>query len=122
MKPVMIIPTLLLALPLTGCGIQGLAKQAADATACKAISPTIKAINSSYETGIVDAGLITKIDNLIGDQARSLLSQGLSKDLKSLTTALKNGNSTANGQQDISALTKSISKRCADALVNPLGG
>jgi hypothetical protein len=112
---------LVLAVPLTGCGVTDLAKKAADATACKALSSTIKKLTDSYQSGIVDSGLITQIDSLIGDQARALLSDGLAQDLKSLTTALKNNNSATSADTEIQSLADSISKRCSDAGVSETG-
>ena len=113
---------LILAISLTGCGVQDLAKQAADATACKALDSTIKAISASYETGLVDSGLITQLDSLVGDQARSLLSTGLAEDLKSLTTAMGDTNSATSSKENIAKITGSISQRCSDAGVNGIGG
>jgi hypothetical protein len=110
-----------LAATLTGCGVTDLAKQAADATACKAIDSTVKTISDSYQSGVIDSGLITQIDALIGDQARALLSTGLAEDLKSLTTALQDTNSATSAQTEIQAITDSISKRCADAGVSGIG-
>ena len=110
-----------LTVTLTGCGVTDLAKQAADATACKAIDSTVKTITDSYQSGVIDSGLITQIDALIGDQARALLSTGLAEDLKSLTTALQNTNSATSAQTEIQAITDSISKRCADAGVSGIG-
>jgi hypothetical protein len=112
---------LALAATLTGCGVTDLAKQAADATACKAIDSTVKTITDSYQSGVIDSGLITQIDALIGDQARALLSTGLAEDLKSLTTALQDTNSATSAQTEIQAITNSISKRCADAGVSGIG-
>jgi hypothetical protein len=112
---------LVLATVLTGCGVADLAKQAADATACKALDSTIKTITDSYQSGVIDSGLITQIDALIGDQARAILSTGLAEDLKSLTTALQDTNSATSAQTEIQAITDSISKRCADAGVNSIG-
>jgi hypothetical protein len=112
---------LVLATVLTGCGVADLAKQAADATACKALDSTIKTITDSYQSGVIDSGLITQIDALIGDQARALLSTGLAEDLKSLTTALQDTNSATSAQTEIQAITDSISKRCADAGVSGIG-
>jgi hypothetical protein len=112
---------LVLAATLTGCGVTDLAKQAADATACKAIDSTVKTITDSYQSGVIDSGLITQIDALIGDQARALLSTGLAEDLKSLTTALQDTNSATSAQTEIQAITDSISKRCADAGVSGIG-
>ena len=110
-----------LTVTLTGCGVTDLAKQAADATACKAIDSTVKTITDSYQSGVIDSGLITQIDALIGDQARALLSTGLAEDLKSLTTALQDNNSATSAQTEIQAITDSISKRCADAGVSGIG-
>ncbi len=110
-----------LTVALTGCGVTDLAKQAADATACKALDSTIKTITDSYQSGVIDSGLITQIDALIGDQARALLSTGLAEDLKSLTTALKDTNSAEGAQTELKALTDSITQRCSDAGVSGIG-
>jgi hypothetical protein len=112
---------LALAATLTGCGVTDLAKQAADATACKAIDSTVKTITDSYQSGVIDSGLITQIDALIGDQARALLSTGLAEDLKSLTTALQDTNSATSAQTEIQAITDSITQRCSDAGVSGIG-
>jgi hypothetical protein len=111
----------LLTFLLSSCGVTDLAKQAADATACKAIDSTVKTITDSYQSGVIDSGLITQIDALIGDQARALLSTGLAEDLKSLTTALQDTNSATSAQTEIQAITDSISRRCADAGVSGIG-
>jgi hypothetical protein len=110
-----------LTVTLTGCGVTDLAKQAADATACKALDSTIKTITDSYQSGVIDSGLITQIDALVGEQARSLLSTGLADDLKLLTGALGQTNSAESSREQIKVLTDSISKRCADAGVNSIG-
>jgi hypothetical protein len=105
----------------TGCGVTDLAKQAADATACKALESTIATITGTYQSGIIDSGLITQVDNLIGDQARALLSTGLAEDLKSLSTALQSTNSASSAESEIKAITDSISQRCSDAGVSGIG-
>ncbi len=106
---------------LTGCGVTDLAKQAADATACKALDSTITTITNSYQSGVIDSGLITQIDNLVGDQARALLSTGLAKDLKSLTEALQDTNSAASAESQLKEITDSIAQRCSDAGVSGVG-
>lgn len=111
----------LLAFLLSSCGVADLAKQAADATACKALESTINTITSTYQSGVIDSGLVTAVDNLVGEQARALLSTGLAEDLKSLTTALKETNSADTAQTEIQGITDSISKRCADAGVSGIG-
>lgn len=115
------IVALLLAFLLSSCGVTDLAKQAADATACKALESTISTITSTYQSGVIDSGLITAVDNLVGEQARALLSTGLAEDLKALTTALKETNSASTAQTEIQGITDSISKRCADAGVSGIG-
>ena len=110
-----------LVLSVSGCGVTDLAKQAADATACKALDSTIATITSTYQSGIIDTGLITQVDNLIGDQARALLSTGLAEDLKSLSTALQSTNSATTAESEINAITDSISQRCSDAGVSGIG-
>jgi len=122
MKLKIAVIALLIATSVTGCGVTDLARQAADATACKALDSTISAIAASYETGLVDSGLITKLDSLVGDQARSLLSTGLAEDLKSLTTAMGDTNSATSSKENIAKITGSISQRCSDAGVNGIGG
>ena len=111
----------LLALLLSSCGVTDLAKQAADATACKALESTINTVVSTYQSGVIDSGLITTVDNLVGEQARSLLSTGLAEDLKALTAALKETNSATSAQSEIQGITDSISQRCADAGVSGIG-
>jgi len=54
MKIKPLIPILLAPLILTGCGVADLARNAADATACKAIESTVKTIADGYQTGVVD--------------------------------------------------------------------
>ena len=105
----------------TGCGVTDLAKQAADATACKALESTIATITGTYQSGIIDSGLITQVDNLIGDQARALLSTGLAEDLKSLSTALQSTNSASSAESEIKTITDSIAQRCSDAGVSGIG-
>ena len=110
-----------MAISLTGCGVSDLAKQAADATACKALNSSITTIANTYQTGLIDSGLISKIDSLVGEQARSLLSTGLASDLKSLTDALAQTNSAESSKKQIKSLTDSITKRCSDAGVTDFG-
>ncbi len=109
-----LLPALLLAVTVTGCGVQDLAKQAADATACSALNSTINTIANNYQTGIIDSTLVTTLDSLVGEPARALLSSGLAKDLKSLTNALQATNSAEATKTELKRVTDSISKRCAE--------
>ena len=114
--------TPVLAFTLTGCGVadiaQNAAQSAADATACKALNSTIKSITTAYQSGLIDSGLISQIDNLVGEQARALLSTGLAQDITLLTETLGQ-TQTAEGSRDaVNEITDSISKRCSEAGVN----
>jgi hypothetical protein len=110
-----LIATVPLAMVLTGCGLTDIARNAADTTACKALNSTIQAIANGYQTGVIDSGLIVQIDNLVGEQARSLLSSGLANDLKQLTEALGQNQSVEGSKEQIKTLTDSIAQRCSDA-------
>ena len=111
----------LLTFLLSSCGVTDLAKQAADATACNALSSAIKTVTSTYQSGVIDSGLITTIDTLVGEQARSLLSTGLAEDLKARTNALQETNSATSAQTEIKNITDSIAQRCSDAGVSGIG-
>jgi hypothetical protein len=115
MRIKVLIATLPLAMALTGCGLTDIARNAADTTACKALDSTIQAIANGYQSGVIDSGLILKIDRLVGEQARSLLSSGLANDLKQLTDALGQTQSAESSKEQIKTLTDSITKRCSDA-------
>ncbi len=110
-----LVATVPLAMVLTGCGLTDIARNAADTTACKALNSTIQAIANGYQTGVIDSGLIVQIDNLVGEQARSLLSSGLANDLKQLTEALGQNQSVEGSKEQIKTLTDSIAQRCSDA-------
>ena len=110
-----LLATVPIAMALTGCGLTDIARNAADTTACKALNSTIQAIATGYESGVIDSGLIVQIDNLVGEQARSLLSSGLANDLKQLTEALGQNQSVEGSKEQIKTLTDSILQRCSDA-------
>jgi hypothetical protein len=115
MKIKALIATVPLAMVLTGCGLTDIARNAADTTACKALNSTIQTIANGYQSGVIDSGLIVQIDNLVGEQARSLLSSGLAKDLKQLTEALGQNQSVEGSKEQVKTLTDSIMQRCSDA-------
>lgn len=105
-----------------GCGATDIVKNAAqrtsDATACNALSSRIKAATATNQTGLVDSGLITSIDNLIGDQARSLLSNGLAEGINMLTSALRDTQAAEVSEEKFKKITDSISARCSEAGVS----
>jgi hypothetical protein len=99
-------------LPLTACSIEEVASTAADAAACTALSSTLAGLTDAYQSGLVDSGVITQIDKLIGNQIDSVLSTGLADDLRNLTTALGETQSAQGAQQRVDELTASINSRC----------
>ncbi len=115
MRTKALLATVPITIALTGCGLTDIARNAADTTACKALESTIQAIANGYQSGVIDSGLILKIDSLVGEQARSLLSSGLANDLKQLTDALGQTQSAESSKEQIKTLTDSITQRCSDA-------
>lgn len=111
----------LLLISITGCGASDLARSAADATACKALDSTIKTIATSYQSGLIDSGLVSQIDSLVGEQARALLSTGFAEDLKLLTETLAQTQTAEGSRNQIASLTESILKRCSEVGVGGIG-
>ena len=115
MKKTLIAVTLVGTLSLTGCS---LATAAADAAACRAAEGAIKAAVTAYEQGLVDSGVLSHIDSLVGAQVRGALSSGLAKDLGDFMDAVGSSDTGQSAQDKVNELSASISKRCADVGVN----
>ena len=111
-----------LVVALTGCGVtdlaQSAAQSAADATACKALDSTIRSISGAYQSGLIESGLIARIDALVGDQARALLSTGLAQDINALTDALGQTQTAEGSKEKLKEITDSITQRCSEAGVS----
>lgn len=108
--PLALTPVLLLSL--SGCSVEQVAQSAADAAACSALTSTLEGLTAAYQSGIVDSGVISQIDALIGEQARALLSTGLAEDLSALGAALGETQSAQGAQQKVEDLTASVTERC----------
>ena len=111
-RPIAITSIALLSLPLSACSFEDVAATAADATACTALSSTIQGLSEAYQSGIVDSGVITQIDKLIGNQIDSVLSSGLADDLRNLTSALGETQTAQGAQQRVDDLLASVQERC----------
>ncbi len=111
-RPIAIISIALLTLPLSACSFEDVAATAADAAACTALSSTIQGLSEAYQSGIVDSGVITQIDKLIGNQIDSVLSSGLADDLRNLTSALGETQTAQGAQQRVDDLLASVEERC----------
>ena len=111
-RPIAITSIALLTLPLSACSFEDVAATAADAAACTALSSTIQGLSEAYQSGIVDSGVITQIDKLIGNQIDSVLSSGLADDLRNLTSALGETQTAQGAQQRVDDLLASVQERC----------
>ncbi len=109
--PLVIAPVL--AITLTGCSVEDVAKTAADAAACTAMASTLDGLTEAYNAGLVDSGVIATLDSLVGEQARSLLSSTLAQDIADLGAALGETSTAASAQDKVAALTTSINERCS---------
>ena len=111
----------LIALPvvlLTGCSVEEIAQTAADAAACQALQGTLSGLQTAYDSGLVDSGILGTIDSLVGEQLDALLSSGLASDLRSLSSELAATEPAQSASERIAALTDSIASRCATVGVN----
>ncbi|MEY3326049.1 MAG: hypothetical protein RL044_2 [Actinomycetota bacterium] len=111
-RPIAIASIALVTLPLSACSFEDVAATAADAAACTALSSTIQGLSEAYQSGIVDSGVITQIDKLIGNQIDSVLSSGLADDLRNLTSALGETQTAQGAQQRVDDLLASVQERC----------
>jgi hypothetical protein len=98
---------------LTGCSVGDLAAVAADAAACTAMESTLTATAAAYQEGLVDSGLITQVDALIGEQVRGVLSSGLSQDLADLVAIVESAESVETAKAKVAELTASIGEKCS---------
>ena len=102
-----------LVLPLAACSPAEIASTAADAAACKALTSTLDGLSDAYQRGLVDSGVLTQVDELIGDQLDTLLSTELAGDLKDLTSALGESEEAQGAKERVDSVMESITQRCA---------
>lgn len=99
-------------LTLSACSIEEVASNAADAAACTALTSTISGLSDAYQSGLVDSGVITQIDKLVGNQINTVLSSGLADDLRGLAAALGETETAQGAQQKVDELLASVTERC----------
>jgi hypothetical protein len=102
-------------LTLTACSPEALVSAAADAAACTAMESTLTATAAAYQEGLVDSGLISQVDALIGEQVRGVLSSGLSQDLADLVAIVDSSESVETAKAKVAELTASIGEKCSAA-------
>lgn len=100
-------------LALSACSPEELVSAAADAAACTAMESTLTATVAAYQEGLVDSGLISQVDALIGEQVRGVLSSGLSQDLADLLAIVDSNESVDTAKAKVAALTASIQEKCS---------
>ena len=100
-------------LTLTACSPEELVSAAADAAACTAMESTLTATSAAYQEGLVDSGLISQVDSLIGEQVRGVLSSGLSQDLADLVAIVDSAESVESAKAKVEELTASIEQKCS---------
>ena len=98
---------------LTGCS-SDIATAAADAAACRALESTLNGLADAYAAGLVDSGVVARVDELIGDSVRGLLSTSFANDLKNLGEELKSTDPAVEASTQIDELLESLKLRCAD--------
>lgn len=98
---------------LTACSPEAMVSAAADAAACTAMESTLTATANAYESGLVDSGIISQVDALIGEQVRGVLSSGLSQDLADLVAVVDSNESVETAKAKVEELTASISEKCS---------
>lgn len=103
---------------LAGCSIEEVAQTAGDAAACTALQGTLNTLQSAYEQGLVDSGILEQIDALVGDQLDALLSTSMAEDLRQLSSELASTDSAQAASERIGSLTESIAERCSAVGVN----
>lgn len=112
-KTPLIISSLIGLSMLAGCS-SDIATAAADAAACRALESTLTGLSEAYDAGLVDSGVVSSVDELIGDSVRGLLSTSLANDLKNLGEELKSTDPAVAASDQIDELLESVRVRCAD--------
>ena len=112
-KSILVISSLVGLGMLTGCS-GDIATAAADAAACRALESTLAGLSVAYTAGLIDSGVVTRVDELIGDSVRGLLSTSFANDLKDLGEVLKSTDPAVAATGQIDELLESVRVRCAD--------
>jgi hypothetical protein len=110
---------------LSGCSVEELAAQAADAAACSALGGTVTTIEEAYLSGsaVVSDATLGLVNSVVGDQLNSLLSSGLAADLNGLTEALSVGEGSAateGGQTDGNATDPALNESAVLAALDSI--
>lgn len=114
MRPLSITLVTLATLSLAACSPAEVAANAADAAACTAAQASLSTLSDLYREGLVDSGVVDKVNSLIGEPVQALLSSGLANDFKQLGETISSSAPAEETAQKIDALVADIKIRCAD--------
>lgn len=111
---VVVAPVLLL----SACSPAEVAQSAADAAACTAAQASLSTLADLYREGVVDSGIKDTVLALIGEPVQALLSTGLAKDFKEISTVLQSSSPATDAAEQIDQLVADVKLRCSDVGVN----
>ena len=104
--------TLALLAMLSGCSADQIIRSGADAAACTALEGTLESVAQAYKDGVVDSGVLDRVDELIGDQVEVLLSSDFADEVRELGDALAQSDDAQGAQQRVDDALSAISARC----------
>ena len=115
MKKLFIVSLPIVALSLMGCSsVSSIASNAADTTACSAISSSLTGLSEAFQAGLIDANLVDQIAAVLNSGGEGLLSPELSQDLNGIVEVLRQSPDAAQSQADLNDLIASTTQRCSD--------
>ena len=97
---------------LSGCSADQVIRSGADAAACTALEGTLESVAQAYKDGVVDSGVLARVDELIGDQVDVLLSSDFAAEVRELGDALAQSDGAQDAQQRVDDALSAISARC----------
>ena len=104
--------TLALLALLSGCSADQVIRSGADAAACTALEGTLESVAQAYKDGVVDSGVLDRVDELVGDQVDVLLSSDFAAEVRELGDALAQSDGAQDAQQRVDDAFRAISARC----------
>ena len=97
---------------LAGCSVNAVVQSGADAAACTALEGTLETVSKAYRDGVVDSGVLERIDELVGDQVDLLLSTEFAAEIGELGDALAESDGAQDAQARIDDALSAITQRC----------
>ena len=97
---------------LAGCSVNAVVQSGADAAACTALEGPLETVSKAYRDGLVDSGVLERIDELVGDQVDLLLSTEFAAEIGELGDALAQSDGAQDAQARIDSALGAITQRC----------